>query len=92
MNMSDIKEVHDLLNETIVLSELDFQPPCTACETEGESVTADWYILLTCGHDRWFCSTHLHVAMEMIAEYGSARCTRPGCNQVITIVSKMYLH
>lgn len=90
--MPSIKEVHDLHTESIVLSELDFEPPCTACEVGGESVTADWYVLLTCGHDRWFCSAHLTLAMEMIAKYGSARCTRPGCNQVITIASKLYLH
>ena len=91
--MSDIKEVHAVLAESIVLSELDFEPPCTACEVGGESVTADWYVLLTCGHDRWFCSTHLTVAMEIIAERGGyARCTRPGCDQAVTIASKLYLH
>lgn len=90
--MSDIKEVHDLHTESIVLSELDFEPPCTAHEIEGESVTADWYILLTCGHDRWWCSTHLNLSMGLIAKYGSARCTRPGCDQAITIASKLYLH
>lgn len=87
--MSDIKEVR----ESIVLSELDFEPPCTACEFGGESTSADWYVLLTCGHDRWWCSTHMALGLQMLEENGgSVWCKKPGCNQVITIASKLYLH
>lgn len=89
--MSDIQQVHEAVTESETLEHLDWAPRCDSkhCEERNRGThTADWVILLSCGHSGTWCNRRFIEYGQFKRGGGSIFCAvNPSGHPTISVVS-----